>query len=106
MLIRRFHRKVVPSSMGRGQAYRENTGKITCKPIPVLLKQLKIYYFALPFPTRDSKNKQKKSGPWQLATILAEWEENQFTKVEKLARVVLLSYIFTLEKIPKYFVCS
>lgn len=41
----------------------------------------KIYYFTLPFPTRDSKNKQVKSGPWQPATILTEQEENCFTKV-------------------------
>lgn len=32
-------------------------------------------YFAQPFPSRDSKNKQIQSGPWQLATVLIECEK-------------------------------
>lgn len=79
MLTRSFHRKVVPASMGRGQAHRENMQKITCKPIPVLLKQLKTITLHCPSPPETAKINVKSSG--QLATVLTEWGENWFTEV-------------------------
>lgn len=47
-----FHRKVVPANKGRGQVYRENMGKITCKPIPYqsFIKTVKKKLLCTAFP--------------------------------------------------------
>lgn len=77
--------------------YRETMGKkITCKPIPYqsFIKMVKKNYFAQPFPSRDSKNKQIQSGPWQLATVLIECEKIGLLMYRNLLDPLAELYLF------------
>lgn len=112
-----FHRRVFPANKGRNQVYRENREKIkiTYKAIPyqsfIKIVQKK-NYFAQPFPTRDRKNKQIKSGPRQLATVPTEPGKIGLLPCRNLPDPsadlypLSLPYVFTLEKATEYFVCS
>lgn len=111
-----FHRRVFPANKGRNQVYRENREKIkiTYKAIPYqsFIKIVQKNYFAQPFPTRDRKNKQIKSGPRQLATVPTEPGKIGLLPCRNLPDPsadlypLSLPYVFTLEKATEYFVCS